>query len=372
MDSQSNKSVWDVMVLEMNHHGDDDGSYTAARFNSKHLAIEYARRIVWESVQNLRRPGMTPKDLRETWYCLGDDAGVSGTAYWGSSELDWFIANTATPEDLDLATLEKMALPPLVKTTTPNPSASSTVVFPQNAPSLSAPDSHPPAPPVPSSSEVECVFLRLARAWHTDVETASANAPLPRLADIRALSCLLLSTEWKRELGVKAESQITANCRLTAKRQPRAWMDKLPWDLCMVALNPPSHKVETVLELTVNLDHHNSGIRFWMMEIAWFVVPLLNAPEATSRLLKNLADTLMGPLAAAGLAARFFPHPDAFAAFAKSFTPPKDFADQYADRLKTVEQYGIQRAQTTFWHTEASCRTEIQKATFVPSYPDPA
>jgi hypothetical protein len=43
-----------------------------------------------------------------------------------------------------------------------------------------------------------------------------------------------------------------------------------------------------------------------MMKIGWFAIPWLNPVEAAARLLKNLADTLVGPLMAAGLTARLF------------------------------------------------------------------
>lgn len=139
-------------------------------------------------------------------------------------------------------------------------------------------------------------------------------------------------------------------------------MDRLSWSLCQSACWSIKSQTEAVKQLTANLDHHNSSIRNWMMEIGWFVVPFLNHVEATALLLKNLADTLVGPLRAAGLAARFFENDGLFFLFAESFKPPDSFEAQYRDRLKYVKENGIQTSQAPFWKTEASCRKEIERS----------
>ena len=70
----------------------------------------------------------------------------------------------------------------------------------------------------------------------------------------------------------------------------------------------------------------------------------------------------MGVSMAAGLAARLFDKPEGFVEFAKTFTPPDGFEDQYQDRLKQIQERGILAMQDTFWRTEASCRKGIERA----------
>ena len=110
-------------------------------------------------------------------------------------------------------------------------------------------------------------------------------------------------------------------------------------------------------------NHHNSGIRYWMMTLGWFAAPWMNPVDASVRLLRNLANTLGWAYAAAGLAARFFDdQSEAFFAFAKDFKSPAGFEDQYKDRLADVERWGILHMQSPFWRQEARCRREIARA----------
>ncbi|MCX6996472.1 MAG: hypothetical protein NTV49_05180, partial [Kiritimatiellaeota bacterium] len=208
----------------------------------------------------------------------------------------------------------------------------------------------------------ERAFLALARDWQAEVEKAPKASVLPRDVDIRALACLLLAVEWGEEFTGVAREQMEANRVTAAERQHPSWMNELPWRLCQSAniMGPPPER-DAVQELTANLDHHKSSIRCWMMEIGWFAFSWLNPVEAAVRLLNNLADTLAGPFMAAGLAARFFDKPESFLAFARSFTPPESFKEQYRDRLKYVEEHGVKAMQAPFWQSEAICRKEIER-----------
>ena len=98
------------------------------------------------------------------------------------------------------------------------------------------------------------------------------------------------------------------------------------------------------------------------MELGWFAISWLNPVDASMRLLKNVADTLVDVSMAAGLAARLFENPEGFFEFAKTFKPPEGFEDQYQDRLKEIKDRGILAMQGTFWRTEASCRNGIERA----------
>jgi hypothetical protein len=238
----------------------------------------------------------------------------------------------------------------------------------------------------------ERAFLVLARKWLVDVQAVGRNIRLPRAFDVLALSCLLLAVEWGSEFTGVAQEQMETNRKEAATRRDMppggrgwvlepnpsrktavalsdvswdvSWDDQLSWELCQVPsiMVAPSETIE-VEKLTVNLDHHNSSIRYWMMEIGWMARPWLTGPEAMPRLLKNLADTLGGPFMAAGLAAALVSTVDEFWTLARGFKPNDDrFAEQYADRLKYVKDHGILEMQTPFWNLEAQCRKMIADA----------
>ena len=62
-----------------------------------------ARGIPW---RNNAPPAPAPKDLRDRWFMFGEDCDVIGGDYSGEKELDFFIANPATPEERDWASLQ--------------------------------------------------------------------------------------------------------------------------------------------------------------------------------------------------------------------------------------------------------------------------
>ncbi len=235
-----------------------------------------------------------------------------------------------------------------------------------------------------SPTIAERVFLVLARKWHVEVQAVSRNTPLPRAVDILTLSCVLLAVEWGDKFTDVTWWQINNNLNAAAARRDElpsgrgwviapnrtkrtatyrgvSWDDQLPWELCQVPfmiVSPP--ETVAVEKLTVNLDHHNSSIRYWMMEMGWMVRPWLATPEAMPRLLKNLADTLGGPFMAGGLAAALVSTDAEFWTLARDFKPNnQDFVEQYTDRLKYVKDHGILEIQTHFWNLEAQCRKVI-------------
>lgn len=221
----------------------------------------------------------------------------------------------------------------------------------------------------------ERAFLVLAREWITEYETQTDPKRLTSHMGDLSLSCLLLAVEWGKTFTSVAHDQMEINRLVAARHCAVSWMNQLPWKLCQASSHMFPAKSVAVDELTANLDHHNSSIRFWIMEIAWFAVPWLNPLEASAKLLKNLADTLEGPFLAAGLAARLFEKEESFMAFARDFTPrlppdedtPDDrrantFQRQYQDRLQVVVSNGIPAMQAPFWQTETMCRHAIDKA----------
>jgi hypothetical protein len=207
----------------------------------------------------------------------------------------------------------------------------------------------------------ERAVLTMAREWVAQARTKEGHA-LPHGMDELALASLILAVEWGTHFTDVVWPQIEMNRELAAMRRDDSWMDELSWKLCQCAAHaPPYTELDAVLELTANLDHHNSSIRLRMMKLGWFVADWLNPVEASVRLLKNLADTLMGPLMAAGLAARFFDDANTFLVYACDFEPPEAFAEQYRERLEIVEEHGVLACQASFWNTEAECRRVIER-----------
>ncbi len=216
---------------------------------------------------------------------------------------------------------------------------------------------------VTAPSMAERAFLSLSREWLAEYQGQTPPKCLTSHMGDLALACLLLAVEWGKDFTRVAHAQMEENRITAAGHAKPSWMNELPWQLCQsVGLKAAPKDTKAVANLTVNLDHHNSSIRYWMMEIGWFTVPWLDRVEATLRLFKNLADTLCGPFMAAGLASRFFDKEEEFFNIAKKFKPPKGFEDQYQDRLKHVEKHGILTMQTIFWQDEAICRREIELA----------
>ncbi|MHB8066397.1 MAG: hypothetical protein ACYDIC_00705 [Desulfobaccales bacterium] len=217
------------------------------------------------------------------------------------------------------------------------------------------PGQKPLFPNLPTIAEY--AFLTLARRWYVDVEE---NPYIFRSADILALSCLLLAVEWGSEFTDVAREQMETNRKAAAAHNDASWYEQLPWELCQVPfmmVSPP--ETVAVKKLTVNLDHHNSSIRYWMMEVGWIARPWLAPSDAIPLLLKNLADTLHGPFEAAGLAVALTGS-DKFWTLAHDFNPSDPrFAKQYADRLKIVKEEGFLLTEASFLDTEGYCRKLI-------------
>lgn len=214
------------------------------------------------------------------------------------------------------------------------------------------------------SPTAESAFIAMAGEWRAEVEGTPKDQWLSGQTNTLALSCLLLAVEEGKGFTAAARKAMKRNCEAAESRPPPNWMDAMPWRLCLTAHQAmPLADKPAVRELTDNLDHHNSGIRYWMMTLGWFASPWMNPVDASVRLLRNLANTLGWAYPAAGLAARFFDDKkEAFFAFAKDFKPPAGFEDQYRNRFADVERWGILHMQARFWHTEALCRKEIARA----------
>jgi len=99
----------------MFHFADDpEHEIEIPGFPTREAAIEYARRRVRRSLEELRKPGQTPEELRHLWYTFGEDCrviGPEGLVYRALSELEHFIRHPATPEESDYNALYESLLP---------------------------------------------------------------------------------------------------------------------------------------------------------------------------------------------------------------------------------------------------------------------
>lgn len=94
----------------MSRYQDDDGSYTISGFPTFELAMEFARRWVRDSIEELRGANTSGEELRKAWFMFGEDAVVTGDQYFaGSHELDFFIKNVATKEERDWKAIKRQA-----------------------------------------------------------------------------------------------------------------------------------------------------------------------------------------------------------------------------------------------------------------------
>lgn len=208
----------------------------------------------------------------------------------------------------------------------------------------------------------ESAFVELADRWREQVRQTPDESPLPGSADDVALACLLLAADWGAEFSEVASSRIRSNQQIAAKRGWRAWMDRLSWDLCEACRMSSPAESRSFMKLTANLDHHNSSIRIWMMEIGWCVREWLKSDEAIKRLLNNFGTTIYGPSMAAGLAACLFDSVEDFLEFAGSYAMPGGHhEDQYRASLKEISRASIVEAQAPLWQMECECRRLIER-----------
>jgi hypothetical protein len=206
-------------------------------------------------------------------------------------------------------------------------------------------------------SLAERAFIRLAQRWHEGFSAVDRDGPPPRAVDELALAALLLAREHGAVFTEVAWQHARSNIEIAEMRKV-PWMDRLSWRLVTAArLMEPGRSWEFD-ELRCNLNHHNSALRIWTMELAWMVRPWLDYESALPLLLGNVAGTLSGVEMSWGLAGTLFPSAEDFHSVAE-FWQPEEFAAQYADRIVILKERGLLAMQAGFWKTEALCRRRI-------------
>lgn len=222
--------------------------------------------------------------------------------------------------------------------------------------------------PLPGLADVptlaERAFIQLAQDWHEGFAVLGREHAPPRVVDELALAAVLLAREHGTSFTNVAWQQAEANLALAEKR-PVPWIDRLPWHLAATArlMRPSEHW--GVEDLDGTLNHHNSALRIWTMELAWMVRPWLERDSALPLLLENVASTLAGIEMAWGLAGALFDSTDHFYAAAESWQPGH-FSEQYAKRVVMFRDRGLLATQASFWMTEAACRCLIADRAMTP------
>jgi hypothetical protein len=105
-----------VIVCDLFHAYDPDHEHVVHGFRTFGAAAEYARRRVRDSLEEMRRPGLSDGELRDLWHSFGEDARAVDAdgerTYTASAELDRFIAEPASVEERDWLSLQPISPEP--------------------------------------------------------------------------------------------------------------------------------------------------------------------------------------------------------------------------------------------------------------------
>jgi len=107
-------SPYRVIVCDLFHSHAPDHETVVRGFPTRELAVEYARRRTWSSVEEMRKPGLSREQVRDRWLALGEDCrviGPEGVVYVARSELDTFLDHSPPPERRDWVGLYHALLP---------------------------------------------------------------------------------------------------------------------------------------------------------------------------------------------------------------------------------------------------------------------
>ena len=222
----------------------------------------------------------------------------------------------------------------------------------------------PGQPPLPGLEDVptqeERVFVNLARLWYLKFSVVPTSHAPPREVDELALSAALIAREHGRRFTKVAREQTDQNVAL-AERRPVAWMDRLPWGLISAAWAYVPKTGPAVEELIANLNHHNSALRIWVLEMAWIFREWLPKEKVLDPLLENVASTIAGVELSWGLAATLFCDQAEFQAKAAEWQSP-NFEDQYVNRVDYLKSREVACFQESFLEVEKRCRHIIAES----------
>lgn len=202
-------------------------------------------------------------------------------------------------------------------------------------------------------TSAERVFLALARSWSRQFEEVPENRPPSRDVDELALCALALANDYGSQFTIVAQRQVAANIELTHRFGSAGWLDRMTWWMVQVCSLETSEYGSQIQELVANLNHHNSAIRLWMMEIAWVIRGRLPRERVLPILLENVASTIAGVEMAWGLAAALYEERTVFDAAAAVWLPGNNFDQQYIERAKKLKDQTF-ACQADHWKLEAN------------------
>ena len=208
---------------------------------------------------------------------------------------------------------------------------------------------------------LEIAFIRLSEDWEYEFSQVIENKTRTEFdTDLKALACMLIAIEHTSYLSRTCQGLIY-KCEELCDR--RGWDDKLPWTMASDAFNDELYHANVGIDAVItNLDHGNSIMRLWAMEIAWLIRDQIPVEIASQKLFDNVASTLMYVDQAWGLASSLFTDEDDFYQAAENYKPEERYQAQYNDRLQEFKKSTLLCYQVCFWKLESECRKLIQQA----------
>lgn len=97
---------YSVLIMDNFHHADSEHEYEVSGFNDLGVATEYARRRVRSSIEEFRPRCKSKAELREMWGAFGEGAVVLSDGKSTVPDLDYFIDNPASGNEIDWKALE--------------------------------------------------------------------------------------------------------------------------------------------------------------------------------------------------------------------------------------------------------------------------
>ena len=160
--------------------------------------------------------------------------------------------------------------------------------------------------------------------------------------------------------------------KLLVELKKRGLSDSLMWDrilpldlsdyfLFYQGLNYP-FAYETLM---LNLDHHNSSIRDYILRITWICRSRLKTFDLDiTQLLNNVARQLAGVDESMALIGFFSEDESEINKWIDRFEPPEPFEEQFYHRINNYDLGYLKPTQGKFYEVESKCRKLIEKTIF--------
>jgi hypothetical protein len=208
-------------------------------------------------------------------------------------------------------------------------------------------------------SQAERIFISLAEHWWQGISSTLGNESLFLNDEIEKtqLACLLLAKKYGSSFTKVAYDEIEQNISL-AKKWRCEWIYALPWQLAMATqLETPSQSHAIDL-LVANLNHQNSTIRMWLLQVTWVLQSWVKRETAFEPLIRNTAGSVFGGDESWVIAATLFESENDFFAEVDRWNAPEDVGDLRPIYMKNLKKYRSSLrhlGNTSLWRLEAEC-----------------